>query len=238
MSRPRTSLLIAGLLLLVTGLVLTHYSRAQADVCPSFTPRPLVGASLDEVGQAARAYTCNHYRIMGDTPRVRLVRPITAAQLPSLGLSEVYFAAEEPPLMLVILRGDFDLRGARGTERLDPSAWHWQVKYLAYVFDLRAGIPASIQTSPEGGAFRIALNDPNLPDDLPKRPPSSPPASSPVQTLIPLPSQGTPSRQMPYGAVPPTIAPSTTVPAQAVTEPYPAPPLDPRTPIPTRGVRR
>jgi hypothetical protein len=157
-SRMR-ALVIAGAVLVV-GVLLSGYAEAQnRDQTRLFQPRPLIGASDQEIGQYAIEMTRAVYRIVSGTPDVRLVRRVTTADLDSLGFGRAQVACGEPPLMLVVLRGDIDVGGAfRGLSRID---------YLAYVFDLRSGTAPRIRYSVDGRGLGRALNDPTLPDGPP-----------------------------------------------------------------------
>jgi hypothetical protein len=181
-------LLLAGLLLL-GGLGLAGCGRTQdLPSTPEFSPRSLVGASLEEVGQYAVAYTQARGHIASGSPMVLLVRPTTAAELASFGFGWQEFHCGEPPLTLVILKGDFDVSRSAGI-RVDPSKWKSRPEHIAYAFDLRLGMPAMEQF---GGDMRRALGDPGLPDPPGSVPselggveagPAPPPPPPPAGTL-------------------------------------------------------
>lgn len=203
----RLVLAASFLVLLVGGLAFGAYRHAQpTSAGVGFVPRPLLGAAPDEVGQYALEYTRERYPVLSGTAQVRLVRPVAAADLPTLGLPGIGAADEGTPLMLVIVQGDFDLRKSART-RLDPALWHWRVAYIAYVFDLRAGMPTLMQSSPQGGLLRRPLNDPSLPEDLPK---VAPRVGVPHQEANPMPTVPPGYKGQPYGVVAPTVAPPTT----------------------------
>lgn len=157
---------------------------------------PLVGASAQDVAQRAIEFSRANFRSVNGTPEVKLARPVLASQLPSLGLYGVPYADNDPPLMLVILHGDFDIAGGfPGWDRNITPGRKIQVSHVAYVFDLRLGAPTLIATSPRGGRFRQALNDPSLPLD--PTPVAAPPLPA-GYALTPAPTA--PPYRGPYGA--------------------------------------
>lgn len=166
------SLSLAMVLLSQIGTVIAqNKNSSQSSPLPmnngvaKFQRRDLTGASLDQVKEVALDYTKKRFGIQGVTPEIILARPVTFAELPSLGLTGINPSGREIPLMLVILKGDIDVTNLRS--RLPASYRHTRVQYVAYVFDLLAGMPTLIQTSHRGGAFRRVLNNPNLPEDMP-----------------------------------------------------------------------
>jgi hypothetical protein len=191
-----------GLALLSIAGLFGSYAHAQTVSSPNmFRPHSLLSASPAEVGAYAVDYTSAHYPPLSGVPQPILVRSVAAAALPAIGLAKIGFAGEEPPLTLAIVHGDFDLRSGVRT-RLDPATWHWRVGYIAYVFDLDAGVPTLMQTSQNGGDFRQALNDPNLPDDIPVVPPGFA-----HRQAVPMPAMAPPSSHDPYGSLAPPVAP-------------------------------
>lgn len=126
----------------------------------------LVGKTTNEIGQYALKYAQNNQLVRSGAPQILLSRPITREEYTALGLGCLpeFAVFEQPPLDLVILKGDFDVNrfgGARAPLRQEPN----ETIYLGYVFDLWAGQPASWQTTKSGGVFRAALNDASLPLD-------------------------------------------------------------------------
>ncbi|AFY42789.1 hypothetical protein [Nostoc sp. PCC 7107] len=129
-----------------------------------FQKRPLISASEQEIRQAAVNYTLAHscqYKIISGTPEAIFDRPIKAAEIPATGFGEFDFSGEEPPMMLVVVKGNFDLSGS-----ISPSHPRRLTKYTAYIFDLQAGTPIFSAVGLTGEYFRNALSDPTLPDDL------------------------------------------------------------------------
>lgn len=129
-----------------------------------FRKRPLNDASLEEVGQVAIDYTRANYSVTG-IPKVVTVRSVNINELPSLGFGEIGYSPEQEsrPLMLVVIKGNFDLSDGILAGETNPNA-RPQVKYIAYVFDLREGIPMITSTGLRGNYFRNLLDDPSLPD--------------------------------------------------------------------------
>lgn len=90
--------------------------------------------------------------------QVLLTRFVKREDIPALGLGcmAASITIEEPPYALVILKGEFTVN-----DRFGPLG----AKYVAYIFDLWAGTPASTIWSADGSVFRTILNDPSLPND-------------------------------------------------------------------------
>jgi len=197
MHTPRRRIAVTAAVVVALGLIVAGYAAADGRAAAqTFRVRTLVGESDREIGRYAVDYTRLLYRVVSGEPRVVLVRRVTAAELPSLGLGEIGFGGEEPPLALVILRGDFDISAMPGS--LDPSLWPSRVAFIAYVFDLRAGMAALTAGSYRGGDLRTALNDPTLPDDLPVMVPQ---LSN--ERAFAHPAAPPPTTRRPYGAVAP-----------------------------------
>ncbi|ODH01332.1 hypothetical protein A4S05_29135 [Nostoc sp. KVJ20] len=128
-----------------------------------FQKRPLTSASEKEIKQAAVNYTLAHscrFKILSGIPEAIFARPIKAAEIPSTGFGEFDFMGKEPPLMLVVVKGNFDISGFQSS---NPRR---STKYTAYIFDLQAGTPIFSATGLAGEYFRNALNDSTVPDDL------------------------------------------------------------------------
>ncbi len=123
----------------------------------------LTGASQPQVAQFAVEYTQQEFRVLSGSPQVVLTRSVKAGELEGLGLDPVNLASiEEPPLMLVIVKGDFGL-GTTTASTLDRDRWRFS--YISYVFDEWSARSASTVASAKGGVFRKVLNDPSLPND-------------------------------------------------------------------------
>lgn len=143
------------------GLGLAGYIDAQVGEAQSaFRPRPLIGASREEIGQHAVDQLKVTAKSVDGAPQVVLTRPVTTAELPALGLQgfgTIWERCEEPPLVLVVLQGDFDVTGrVKGQSK---------VKYVAYVYDLSTGMAPFTAWSGDGTGLKKALNDPSQPDD-------------------------------------------------------------------------
>jgi hypothetical protein len=158
------------------------------------------------MGQVAKEYTASTFNIVSGTPVVLLTRPVTKEELPRLGLPEIAFGGETPPLHLVALKGDFDVQG------LSPSATvPWRVNYIVYVYDLQAGVPALTLVSPHGGEFRTLLNDSSLPLDIASSSGESP---NTRPDLIASPVPVAPRIQLPYGSTAPDVPDDSVVPPE------------------------
>jgi hypothetical protein len=193
--------LTLGLGVILIGVLASFAQARSRSSCQTYQPRSLVGASSKDVAQQAINYTCAFFYVYGST-EVRQVRTVTDADLPSFGLPEIGFSGEEPPLMLVILQGDFDVRNMPGTRNIDPAKWHARVEYIAYVFDLRDGGPTLIKPSWRGSELQKLLNDPTLPQDSPK---SERADLSRAPTLIPGRALPTSSVKPQYGTIAPGV---------------------------------
>ncbi|SRR5579883_829474 len=155
-----------------SGPPVTHDIPAQEKARRASVP-------VQQVAQWAREQVPQYYAMASGTPEVRLTRPVRASELASLGLPLVSQVDGEPPLVLVILRGDFDLNrgmgsgGYRGYSQ-EPA----RAQYVGIIYDLWAGLPIWYGTSLTGGRFRLVLNDESLPDE----------PQAPGSTLTPQPS--------------------------------------------------
>ena len=136
---------------------------AVDDVPPTVTVDISVSVSSDVMIAAALEHSRFYNAIVSGEPEVLLTMPGWPQTMHDLGL---YIGNWDPtcqrPFYLVILKGDFDatsLVPGRSTERLG--------QYVAYVFDLTAGVPGDVTftlLSTNGNAFKYVLQDPSLPD--------------------------------------------------------------------------
>ncbi len=123
----------------------------------------LVGASPDEVGKVAINDVLEQNMVRSGTPQVILARHIDAAEVEGLGIGCYNsHVIETPPLMLVVVKGDFDVSNQPGMSMAGPNPVLY-VSYIAFVFDLWAGQPTLTMFSPDGRGLQKALNDPTLP---------------------------------------------------------------------------
>jgi hypothetical protein len=201
--KAKLVLLMSIVTIIVTGLVLfwTNPSEAKG----SFKlGQNMLNATPEEVGLFAKEHATNIYPSLDRVPpQVALVKKIIPDDITKLGLGFGEYYNPNVQYMLVILKGDFDLRNSLGTPR-QATNWKWRVPYIAYIIDLERGA-INTRLSSYGEKFRIALNDPNLPSDsvgvTPDTGPTSPP-KSPILT-------GTPYwvNRPPYGTPAPTVKP-------------------------------
>lgn len=119
----------------------------------------LGNASPAQMSDYAIRFAINNHEAVQVTPTVLLARRVTRADVAALGLGCMGENAtiEEPPLMLVVLKGNFS-KWSPALQVSRPRIDH----YLAYVFDQWAGLPTYRVSSPDGTGFRKALNDPRL----------------------------------------------------------------------------
>ena len=164
----RLSLVCAGVLVVALATLVGFItSRTQAN--GAYVPRPLTTASPADIAQVALQTVNEEFSVRSGTPQIALSRSVTNDDLVAFGLRRVDFSSiEQPPLALVIIKGDFVNSNLPGTGVLSD------YRYVGYVFDLWAGVPALTLASPDGGEFRLALNDPSLPKVPPQISPATP----------------------------------------------------------------
>ncbi|MBH8551006.1 hypothetical protein I8751_01090 [Nostocaceae cyanobacterium CENA357] len=135
-----------------------------------FQKRPLTSASEKEIRQAAVNYTLAkscQFKILSGIPEAIFARPIKVAEIPATGFGEFDFGGKEPPMILVVVKGNFDISGSgSGFPGFQTSNPPRSTKYTAYIFDLQAGTPIFSATGLTGKYFRNALKDSTIPDDL------------------------------------------------------------------------
>ncbi len=153
----------------------------------------MVNAPMQDVADAALKSTATRFQVLSEQIAVPLARAVTKEELPLLGLPEIDFGGEDPPLALVVLKGEFDVRNLRGGAASDTP---WEVKFIAYVFDLKAGVPTLTLVSPDGSIFRDLLNDPSLPVAEPDVNRTGQPEEG-VEPSVPV----APADKLPYGAM-------------------------------------
>jgi hypothetical protein len=132
------------------------------------TYQPLIGKSEAELGIYVREFaSAMRAEKSGGIPEIVLIRPIRRNEFEDMGFAYINVPDPEPPMMLAILHGDMDSTGLGGGLSKARSAAFNRINYLGIVFDMRAGTVVAWQESPNGGRFRQALKNPDLPDDLP-----------------------------------------------------------------------
>ncbi len=146
---------------LVLGVAMFTTTRTTAADTSSAHPNVLTNATEQRVGVVALAQVKRDFAIRSGTPQVVHTRRITREDAATLNIGTISRTTiEEPPLMLVIIKGDLSDPNFIGVAKGGPSR---QFQYVAYVYDLWAGGPTLITASPTGGEFRVALNDSILP---------------------------------------------------------------------------
>jgi hypothetical protein len=153
-------------------------------------PHSLLGSTPNDVAAYAIEYARGHGDVVKGAPAAVLSLPVTRGQITALGLGCLgeFAAIEEPPLSLVILKGDF-VFSASASQRYSLNS-----KYLAYVFDAWSGEHVYRLASIDGSHFRVALNDPTLPVAK-----AALPASCPTQIPASM-------KKLHYGEIAPPIA--------------------------------
>ncbi len=188
---------------LVLGVAMFTTTRTTAADTSSAHPNVLTNASEQQVGVVSLAQVKRDFAVRSGTPQVVYTRRITREDAATLNIGTISRTTiEEPPLMLVIIKGDLSDPKFIGIAIGGPSR---QFQYVAYVYDLWAGGPTLITASPTGGEFRIALNDSTLPA-VPVRavPSASIPSPAPLHHYGATLSGITP----PHGSSTPTAAPT------------------------------
>lgn len=142
----------------VEGSVKEKPSRFQYGVTD------LKGATPEEVGHYAQEYAQATGLVRSGTPTVLLSIPITREKYTALGLGCLpdFGTIEEPPLTLVILKGNLQFFQSSILPN-DNATLHGPNAYAAYVFDTWSARPVTLNGTLTGGSFRKALNDPTLP---------------------------------------------------------------------------
>ncbi|HEX8600801.1 MAG TPA: hypothetical protein VF952_20065 [Chloroflexia bacterium] len=182
------------------------------------TPHSLLGSTPNEIAAYAIEYAQGQREVIKGAPTALLSRSVTRGQITALGLGCLggFAAIEEPPLNLVILKGDF-VFSTSASQRYSLNS-----KYLAYVFDAWSGEHVYRLASIDGSHFRLALNDPSLPVAK-----AALPASCPTQIPASM-------KKLHYGEIAPPIAgnPTTVVTVDPTVTLVPAVPV----PVPSTDV--
>jgi hypothetical protein len=148
-----------------------------------FKRRSLTDASEADVAKAMVNYTRSRFTVLSGVPKAVFVKPVTQESLIELGLDSLSmnFANEAPPLMVVIVETDIDVksfhrgisavgsansekqlpnRSGISRERKDQSNSVIRARYVGYLVDLIIGLPTRTVTSQNGDAFKSVLNKP------------------------------------------------------------------------------
>ncbi|MDQ2806353.1 MAG: hypothetical protein M3Z04_05465 [Chloroflexota bacterium] len=192
-----------------------------------FGSRDLRGASDAEFAQYAQDWA-RHQLQAKNTPSILLARAVTYEEMPTLGLGcpPNFATIELPPVMVAILRGEFDFRGAGPGFRHASAPVAGKERYVYYLFDVWSATPVVTMASDDGAVFRQALHDPTLPN----RPEAQLPGACSPQIQRDL-HYGQPVPGMP----PPTAVPPGSVPTAAPSMPPPVGTWEP--PALTPGVK-
>lgn len=187
-------------------------------------PRLSVDSTDEEVAQEAIRYTEERFPNEGDKVKVAYLQRIKLEELTGLGLPQTYDCViDPPPYVLVVLKGNFDIKNMRGMDKSKTL----RVKYVGYVYDLRAGAPRMEMTDPDGSRFfRRLLKDPSIPE--PKKP---------EQSLTPtgIPGQASPpctGELRKYGE--PAVGPTVVIPPTNTPLPFEPPVAGPAYPAPAK----
>lgn len=192
-TRQIAKIFLTGILIL--GVVAISIMNVSAQ--PQGGTHSLVNASMKDVTEAALKHTQARFQVLSEQITVPLARPVIKEDLPRSGLPEIDFGGEYPPLALVVLKGEFDVQNLRRGAASDTP---WNVKFIAYVFDLKAGVPTLTLVSHDGSIFRDLLNDPSLPLPRPEVNQTGRPEEG-VEPLLPV----APAHKIPYGAMEPPV---------------------------------
>ncbi len=130
----------------------------------------LPGEVKKDLEQRTLMYTTHRYKVLTGTPRVLVVRDLTTQDVSSLGSCGYHYDPSDPRYALTVLRGDLDLSNMPGGAKPDDiHPDNDRYGFIAYVYDASSTDrqPIAEYTSRNGGAFRVILGDPSLPDDIP-----------------------------------------------------------------------
>jgi hypothetical protein len=191
----------------------TSTSQATATVQSLDRRDILAGKSPQEIAEYAVEHFVPSFLYSTGTPEIILASEVTREELPQIGLGCLpdNGSSEEPPYVLVILRGDF---GGVNMPKAVPPPPDAHYLYAAMVIDVWAPGPTVLITSATGGEFRTALNDPSLPkmdNPFPVNCPPRTPGHLPHGAVLP-------------GVVFPTSPPEPTITVGAtITVPQPVP---------------
>jgi hypothetical protein len=135
----------------------------QPLVRPPDVPVPTVDVAGDPLAQRALAHARREIRLKSGAITTRLSRPTTPEELRALGFGSWNFTPScVPPLHLVILQGDFDVRPAMPSAL--PPGQEIPAAFVVYVYDLRIDNWIGLFGDPTGGQVKQVLGDPRLPD--------------------------------------------------------------------------
>lgn len=181
----KTYLLACALACMIIAAALLGAREGQvlrADCQPR--PSSLEGKSNSEIESAAREYLCANFKFVGSAPIVRLNRKTSPREYMSF-FGGTQALCEDQNLAMVVFEGDF--------ERVDvfaATAKPIRAKFVGLLFDLKLGVPTSIDFSSTGEGFREILKDASLPEKKTA-------VSAAPQTL----------RKCAYGQIAPTVMP-------------------------------
>jgi len=184
------------------GTVTTKESSDAASSSGQFnygTVHSLVGATDYQVGRFAEQYAVAQRMMRSGVPEAVLVRSVRQEELGTIGVicPGVPATFEEPPLRLVILKGDFDFNQANLPGTTAQHVYQ-PAKYVAYVFDEWAASPAFLNGSVKGGLYRAILPSADIADDYPGQVERM---TANAATVCPTPEPGS---KLHYGKTPPT----------------------------------
>jgi len=128
----------------------------------------LAGKTVEQIADYSAEKFAPWHLGSQDPVQIRLARSVSRDELPQLGLGCLpsNMGREEPPYVLVILEGNFDLSsGVPTTAASSPDAMY---HFASMVVDVWAGEVTSMKASANGALFRTILNDPTLPEATPE----------------------------------------------------------------------
>jgi hypothetical protein len=118
----------------------------------SIFARPFTPGSLLEAEQRALYLSQSRFSSVDGTASIVLARPILDSELGPLGLIDIQFPDNDPPLAIIIVRANFGWSGS-------PDG----LGYMGYIFDLLSGGVMADQGSADGSIFSRVLQDSNIP---------------------------------------------------------------------------
>jgi len=122
-----------------------------------FDSHDLRGASDTELAQFALDWARHELRPL-NMPSVLLARAVSYEEMPQLGLGcpPNFSMVNPPPVMVAILRGEFDFRGVGPGFRYAQAPVAGKEQYAYYVFDVWNALPVITMSSDDGAPFRQA----------------------------------------------------------------------------------
>jgi hypothetical protein len=220
-SRPILAMILS--IIVLTAVAITAGSVMSSPGRFDYGTRDLKGATSEEVGRFAQQYAQHNLKVVGGTPQVVLARSVTREAVAKLNIAcfPAPSTIEDPPLMLVILKGEFGPSGSSGPSTQSGTRIDVIDEYAAYVFDTWSAEPMFLSLSKDGARLQTALGDPSSVIDG-------------ATTPLVCPTEEPQDTTLHYGDIEPTPAPPVQQTAfPSATQAVPTAPL----PVPTNMIK-